>query len=311
MSTWAPNFCACVIGACREFLPGDTVRKAEVVLDSRTRARLSSRRIGFQHQDIEPFRCPVHGRRQPRRPGTDDDQIADLRPVDGNIEAKAVRELLVARIPQHMLTPVADNDRHLFDSDLKAIEQLLDVRVAFHIDGRVGLAIAREELPDAKRSGGMARADEHQVSNAPRNQFHPPQDEGPHEDFAQLAVGLHKSQQLIAVQLNDFAGLARAKSHQYAAPRKQVKLSGELTCPADGYDFLNVARYPDGFYLTCFDHEEMGGFLARFNQAPRLLSLAAPDHARRRAPPAPASVWETSGPAARREAAPMMVLCRS
>ena len=92
----------------------------------------------------------------------------------------------------------------------------------------------------------MARADEHQVPHVPRNQDHPPQNEGSHEDIAQLAVGLHKSQQLIAVQLNDSAGLARAKSHQYAASEKQVELSGELTCPADGYDFLNVARYPDG-----------------------------------------------------------------
>ena len=165
-----------------------------------------------------------------------------------------------------MLASVADNDRHLFDSDLKAIEQLLDVRVTFHIDERVGMTIAREELPDSKRSGGMARADEHEVSDAPRNQFHPPQDEGPHEDFAQLAVGLHKSKQLIAVQLNDLAGLARAKSHQYAAPRKQVQLSGELTCPADGYDFLILPGYPDDFYLACLDDKEMGIFLARFGK---------------------------------------------
>jgi len=62
---------------------------------------------------------PVHGSRQPApAPTTTRSRSA---PIDGFVEAKAVREFLVTRIPQDLLT-VVDYDRHVFGIDLKPIE---------------------------------------------------------------------------------------------------------------------------------------------------------------------------------------------
>ena len=66
-------------------------------------------------------------------------------------------------------------------------------------------------------------------SYAPCNKLHPAQNEGPHEEFAQLTVDLHETKQLSAVQLNYFTGLARAVPHKCAPSRKQAYLAGELT----------------------------------------------------------------------------------
>ena len=54
----------------------------------------------------------VHGRREPRGSGADDDHVAQLRLVDGVVEAEAVGDLLIGRIPQHRLA-AADQDRHI------------------------------------------------------------------------------------------------------------------------------------------------------------------------------------------------------
>ena len=60
------------------------------------------------------------------------------------------------------------------------------------------MAIAHEEFFDPQRAGGMAGADEHYIAHAVRNQFHSSQDEGAHQDLAQLAIRLHQRQHLLA-----------------------------------------------------------------------------------------------------------------
>ena len=47
----------------------------------------------------EPFRRAIHRRGESCRPRSDDDEIVDARLVDGLIEAEAVRDLRVRRIP--------------------------------------------------------------------------------------------------------------------------------------------------------------------------------------------------------------------
>ena len=60
------------------------------------------------------------------------------------------------------------------------------------------MAITHEELFDPQRAGAVAGADKHNVAHAVGNQFHSSQDEGAHQDLAQLAIRLHQRQHLLA-----------------------------------------------------------------------------------------------------------------
>ena len=69
--------------------------------------------------------------------------------------------------------------------------------------------------------------DQHDVAEPARDQLHAAQDEGAHQDLAQLAVGLHQRQQLLAVQLDHLARLRctraaneRAAAGEHVRPRR-------------------------------------------------------------------------------------------
>ena len=117
------------IRARGELLSGDPGRKAQIVFDLRARTGLSTRRVRLQDQHVEPFRCPVDGRRKARRSGADDDQISNVCGVDRFVEAKAPRNLLIAGVPQ-CGGATADQDGHVFDADVETIQQLLDAGIA-------------------------------------------------------------------------------------------------------------------------------------------------------------------------------------
>ena len=44
-----------------------------------------------------------------------------------------------------------------------------------------------------------------------RDQLHSANNEGPHDELAELAVGLHERQQMFAIDFDHFARLARAR----------------------------------------------------------------------------------------------------
>ena len=169
---------------------------------------MSSWRVRFEHQHIQSFRSGVHRGGKSRWSCAHDDHVAHLRLVDRLVEAQAIGNLLVGRIPQHRF-PAADQHRHVGGGDLKPIEQILNVGIVVEIDVGVRMAVARQKFLDAKRPGTMVRADKHDIAEPVRDQFHPAQDEGPHDDLAELAVGLHERQQVFAVEFDHFARLAR------------------------------------------------------------------------------------------------------
>src|ERR1700736_2759213 len=101
----------------------------------------------------------------------------------------------------------------------------------------------------------MDRSDEHHVSESVRDHLHSAEDEGPHQDLAQLAVGLHQRQQLVAVDLDHLAGLAGDCAVERAPPRKRADLAGELSRSMDRYQLFGIARGAENFYATCDDDE--------------------------------------------------------
>ena len=48
----------------RQLVARHTGREAQVVLDPRRRPGLAARCLALDHEHPQPFRCPVHGRRQ-------------------------------------------------------------------------------------------------------------------------------------------------------------------------------------------------------------------------------------------------------
>jgi hypothetical protein len=99
---------------------------------------------------------------------------------------------------------------------VKPVEQVLHVGVMVEIDIGVGIAVAREKFLDAQRPGAVIGTEEHHVAETARDQFHAPQDERAHDNFAQLGIGLHQRQQLLAVEFDHLAGLDRAQPQQRA-----------------------------------------------------------------------------------------------
>ncbi len=150
----APNFCACAQARAVSSSPEIPVGKPKIILDSRARSRLAAGRVGFDDQDIEPFRCAVNGSRKTGRAGPDDHQIAKMRSVDGIVEPEAVGNCLVAGITQHH-RPAADQHRHVGLADLKPVEQLLGAGVAIEIDEVMRVAVACQELLHAKGAGAV------------------------------------------------------------------------------------------------------------------------------------------------------------
>ena len=113
---------------------------------------------------------------------------------------------------------------------MKAIEQILRVGVAIEVDVLKRMAVARQELLDAQRAGAVRRANQDDVAKAAGDQLDAAEDERPHEDVAQLGVGLHECEQLFAIELDHLAGLA---DRVRASARRPVSmLPSPVNCPA-------------------------------------------------------------------------------
>src|SRR3954454_8512884 len=98
------------------------------------------------------------------------------------------------------------------------------------------MAVARQELLHPERRRAMHRANEHDIADAARDQLDATEDECAHEKLAELAVGLHQRQQLLARQLDHLAALDGPLPDESAASGEHVDLAGELSRSMDGYE---------------------------------------------------------------------------
>ena len=234
----------------RQRLARDADGKAEVVLDPRARARLSTRGVPLQHQHVEALRGGVDRRGQPGRPGADDDQVAHHRQVQAGDHPDALGHLLVGRVFEHPLAPTDDHG-HLIELDSEAVEQGLHARIAIHIQVDIRVAVAGQKLLHSVRAPAETRADEHQAAELVGDERGATQEEGAHEDVAQLRVGLDHAAERIAVDLEHLAVLAGASPHQALASGQQTGLAGETAAvvhgdrPQPGGGRASTATVPD------------------------------------------------------------------
>ena len=181
------------------------------------------------------------------------------------MKPRHVGDLLVARVAEHRVA-AADQHRHVGDRDVEPIEQRLDVRIAIEIDVGVRVAVARQELLDAQRARRVRRSDEHDVAEAARDQLHPAQDEGAHQDLAELGVGLHERQQLVAIQLDHLARFAHAA--RKSAGRPEIMLASPVNWPGSWttIDRFAGARRTDDLDLPGRHDEERHDLVARVHE---------------------------------------------
>ena len=171
--------------------------------------------------------------------------------IEGVVEAQTVGDLRVARIAQH---GVAATDHHgdVVGRHAEPVEQLLGVGVTIEVDVVERLAVASQKLPNAQRARAVRRANHDDVADVVGDKLAAAQDERPHEDLAQLGVGLDEREQLLASELDDFAGLADAHLRDRPAAREEVRLARELARPMRDDDPFPGIGHPQ---LTT-DHDE-------------------------------------------------------
>jgi len=151
-----------------------------------------------------------------------------VRLIDGVVEAQALGDLLVARIPQHGVA-ATNQDGHIGCTDMKPIEQLLRVEVAIEIDVVVRMTVTSQKLPHPQRAAAVHRANQDNIPKATRNQFDAAEDERPHEDLTQLGVGLYEIEQPLAIELDHLTRLADTHPRQRPAAGEHVAFARELS----------------------------------------------------------------------------------
>jgi hypothetical protein len=63
------------------------------------------------------------------------------------------------------------------------------------------VAVPSQELPDAQGAGAVGRSEHDDIADVAGDQLDPAEHERPHQDLAQLGVGLHEPEQLFAASV--------------------------------------------------------------------------------------------------------------
>ncbi len=149
---------------------------------------------------------------------------------------------------------------------MEAIEERLHVRIALHLLIGEGLGVPAQELPDVQRAGRVAGADEDQAAGALGDERHPAQDEGAHEDFAELEVPLHERVQMLAIDDDDRSVAERPAADEGAAGREHVDLARELPGAVHRDLLLAALDRAHDLHGALDDHEEAGVLLPELEQ---------------------------------------------
>src|SRR5438876_5743488 len=146
---------------------------------------------------------------------------------------------------------------------MKVIEDLLGHRIAVEIDERRRMGIAREELANLERARRKHRAEDQDIAEALVEEHGSAEDEGTHQDRAQLRVGLDEGEQPVSRHLDHLAWRRRANGGERAASSEHIKLAGERAPTIRRDELFTVARCTHDDELSIGDDEERILLLAR------------------------------------------------
>ena len=164
------------------------------------------------------------------------------------------------------MAAAAQDHRDLVDADVEAVQHHLHAGIGLDVLVGERLTVAAEEFLDVLGAARMARPEQHHVVAVLGRQRHPPQDEGAHQDLAQLRVALHQRAQVVAIDGDDRAVGGDARAHQAAPRRQHVDLAGELPGAVDDDRLLAIADRPHDLDRARQHHEEARVLLAHLDQ---------------------------------------------
>src|SRR5215470_19592453 len=107
-----------------------------------------------------------------------------------------------------------------------------------------------------------------------RHQLYPTEEEGPQEDLAQLAVGLHEREHVFALDLDHGTRVSGAYADDTPATREHGELAGKLPRLQDGHEFLRGACGPDNRDVTHGDNEKPRGLFPCLHEHLATLDMA-------------------------------------
>src|SRR5689334_19258377 len=112
----------------------------------------------------------------------------------------------------------------------------------------------------------MGRPYQDDIADALCGQLEATVDERPHQHVAEVRVGLHQAEHLLARELKDLARLADLGASQRTPPENQVDLTGELARAMDGNEPVADVRRLDNLDLSALHDEERDHALPRLDQ---------------------------------------------
>src|SRR5437016_1310386 len=124
---------------------------------------------------------------------------------------------------------------------MKVIEDLLGHRIAVEIDERRWMGIAREELANLERARRKHRTEDQDIAEALVEEHGSPEDEGTHQDRAQVRVGLDEGEQPVSWHFDHLALGRGANSGQRSTSSEQVELPAERARTIRRDELLTVA----------------------------------------------------------------------
>src|SRR5258708_29152853 len=146
---------------------------------------------------------------------------------------------------------------------MKVIKGLLGHRIAVEIDERRWMGIAREELANLERARRKHRTEDQDIAEALVEEHGSSEDEGTHQDRAQIRVGLDEGEQPVSRHLDHLAWRRRANGGERPASSEHVELAAERARVIRRDELLTVARCTHDGELSIRDDEERVLLLAR------------------------------------------------
>src|SRR5258707_10968809 len=110
---------------------------------------------------------------------------------------------------------------------MKVIENLLGHGIAVEIDERRWMGIPREELANLERARRIHGPEDQDIAEALVKEHGSPEDEGAHEDRAEVRVGLDEGEQPLSPHLDHLAWRRGPNGGEGPASGKHIELAAE------------------------------------------------------------------------------------
>src|SRR5260221_8411474 len=146
---------------------------------------------------------------------------------------------------------------------MKVIEDLLGHRIAVEIDECRWMGVAREEFANLERARRIHGTEDQDIAEALVEEHGSPEDEGTHEDRAEVRVGLDEGEQPVSPHLDHLAWRRGPNGGERPASSKHIELAAERARVIRRDELLTVARWTQDGELSLGDDEERVILLAR------------------------------------------------